>query len=700
MNQTQFALGDTTAIYVQDTPESPLSLWLVPTALLGQVERLPSSQTQSAPLIQLRVRGEEGAGRFLQGRSTSFSPSTLKLRLERQELLEELGATIVRSHLSTPSGLHCQHDLQWAAGTGFLRVNTRVHNPTEQPFTLELLSSFSLAGMTPFASDDAANRLTVHRFRSAWSAEGRAVSEPLEVLQLDRVRAAGGPSTAERFGQVGTMPVRGWFPFCAVEDSIAGVTWGAQLAWAGSWQLELNRRGDSLNLCGGLADRELGHWSKTLAGGETFETPEARLSVVQGGLDAVCDRLLEAQELDFDAPTSEEDLPIQFNEWCTSWGKPTHANLVALAEKLRGTPVRYLVIDAGWYGKPGRWESGHGEWQPYPEAFPDGLEVTAAAIRECGLIPGLWFEAETVGRDSKAFQELEHLLHLDGLPMTVAERRFWNLSDPWTQAYLTQRVAGLLERGGFGYLKVDYNETLGIGCDGAESPGEGLRQQVHGTYRFFERLRTQLPDLVIENCASGGHRLEPSMTARSSLSSFSDAHEDLEIPVIAANLHRLILPRQSLIWAVLRQTDDQKRLVYSLVNTFLGRMCISGDALSLDSAQWETVTRAMNLYTQAHPLLKTGRSSRVGSVQRSYRKLEGWQGVLRVSDDQTRALVVLHSFADAPKAIEMVLPEGIWQLEATLESGGAVPTFENHSLHWTPDGDWSACVALLRRREI
>jgi len=39
------------------------------------------------------------------------------------------------------------------------------------------------------------------------------------------------------------------------------------------------------------------------------------------------------------------------------------------------------------------------------------------------------------------------------------------------------------------------------------------------------------------------------------MGSFSDAHETREIPIIAANLQRLILPRQSQVWAVLRKND-------------------------------------------------------------------------------------------------------------------------------------------------
>ena len=101
-------------------------------------------------------------------------------------------------------------------------------------------------------------------------------------------------------------------------------------------------------------------------------------------------------------------------------------------------------------------------------------------------------------------------------------------------------MIGLLEECEMGYLKIDYNETLGAGCDGAESAGEGLRRQVEAVLEFLAGLRRRMPDLVIENCASGGHRLEPSLMALCDLGSFSDAFECPELPVIAANVNRLL----------------------------------------------------------------------------------------------------------------------------------------------------------------
>ena len=93
-----------------------------------------------------------------------------------------------------------------------------------------------------------------------------------------------------------------------------------------------------------------------------------------------------------------------------------------------------------------------------------------------------------------------------------------------------------------------------------------------------------------------------------SMASFSDAHECPEIPVIAANLHRAVHPAQSQIWAVIRQADSQQRIAYSIANTFLGRMCISGDVTGLTQAQWDVIERGMEFYRKIAPIIKQGQS--------------------------------------------------------------------------------------------
>ena len=712
--------GDTAIEYLLDEAAGRVGLSLYPAALAKsvvphrttmtdqpEIAALPVQWADPPPwhlqsLVQVSLVGDEAAGGFSQGRTMLNGQATLELKYEDQQVKTENGETHVLTTLRGTRGFRCVHDLWFGEGDSAVRTRAEFHNESADPLKLAMFGSFHLGRITPFSQDDGPGRLLAHRFRSAWSAEGRLETRSIEDLHLERSWTGHGVFS-ERFGQVGTMPVRGFFPFVAVEDKEAGVLWGAQLAWAGSWQMEIYRKDDFIAIAGGLADREFGHWLKNIPPGGSFHSPVAHLACVAGTLEDLTDRLTRLQVAAAEAqPQIEQDLPIVFNEWCTTWGEPTHDKLVSLAERLRGSPVRYLVIDAGWYERrpdkpPGNF---HGDWLPGSIPFPEGLEATAAAIRERGLIPGLWFEMENVGQHSTAFGLTDHLLRRDGATFTVGERRFWDLTDPFAIDYLSERVTGLLARCGFGYLKVDYNETLGIGVDHPDSLGEGLRTQVEGIYRLFKRIRESLPDLVIENCASGGHRLEPSMMALSAMGSFSDAHELLEIPVIAANLHHLILPRQSQVWAVLRAEDDRKRLTYSLAATFLGRMCLSGDIHALSSEQWNCAFEAQEFYRDVWRIIKNGKSRRFGPTPASWRHPIGWQGIVRVADHGREALAIIHSFESPPaKPVRLELPPGQWSIGKCLTTLPGKPLIADGALELTLDEAFTGTVLHLRRRE-
>jgi alpha-galactosidase len=706
-------LGDTVYRYVIDRTNGRVGLVAFPQSLQGAlvtkrtglkglpyIDAIPGNGDPPAtaidPLVHLKLVGDWYPGAFSQGRTMRTSGSNDRFRFASQDVLSKDDLTTVLTRLRSMEGLVLEHRLSWHDGDQGVTIVTTFRNESSMPVTLEMLTSFSVGGITPFDVADAAGTLLVHRFRSVWSAEGRLETRSVEELHLER-SWAGAAGLSERFGQLGSMPVRGFFPFIAASDVAAGVTWGAQLAWPGSWQMEAFRQHDDLCLSGGLADREFGHWMKTIAPGESFTAPPAMLACVRGDVQDIGARLVALHERAVDRqPQVEQDLPVIFNEWCTTWGDPSHEKVIATADRLKGSGVRYLVIDAGWYkGDRGNWGNAHGDWQPSAKLFPQGLKSTADAIRARGIIPGLWFEMETVGSASAAWDQTDHLLKRDGIPISVRDRRFWDLRDPWAVEYLAEKVIGLLRDCGFGYLKVDYNETIGLGVDG-ESQGEGLRQHIEGVHRFFERIQKELPELVIENCSSGGHRLEPSMLARTAMSSFSDAHELVEIPIIAANLHALMLPRQSQIWAVLHPADSDQRLTYLLTSAFLGRMCLSGDIAGLNDRQWQIVQTGIDAYRRAAPVIKHGTSRLFGAVGPSWRYPTGWQALVRTSSRRDEILVVLHAFDAAPDRVEVPLPEGTWRIVESFPAS-ATPQIERGLLRCATGEAFSGAVWRLAR---
>jgi alpha-galactosidase len=185
------------------------------------------------------------------------------------------------------------------------------------------------------------------------------------------------------------------------------------------------------------------------------------------------------------------------------------------------------------------------------------------------------------------------------------------------------------------------------------------------------------------------------MLARTAMSVFSDAHELVEIPLIAANLRRLILPRQSQVWAVLRKADSDQRLAYSLAATFLGQMCLSGEIANLSATQWLVVERATKLYRQVASIIKQGTSRRWGELGASWRHPQGWQAVVRSSTDNQQMLVVLHTFAQAPKQVDIPLSKGRWKIAGQFSAGASLEVSSNGKLHVSTGGDFSGAIFVL-----
>jgi alpha-galactosidase len=657
--------------------------------------RIPAWEVD--PLVHLHVSGEAYPGGFAHGRTLRNSATTQGLAVRAHTREEQAGNVVLRTSFSVECGLEGEHVLTLDTRTGTIGVQVEVTNPTAYPRTLEYLGSFSLGGITSFAPDDATGRLWVHRFRSAWCAEGRHEARSVEELNLERSWTGHGVRT-ERFGQTGSLPVNGWFPVVGLEDRGAGVTWLAQLACPGTWHLEIYRRADQLALAGGGGDGVAGEWRQTLPPGGRVRAPAARLTVVAGSVDDASDRLLAAQKRDIAVPVGEETMPVVYNEWCTSWGHPTHDNVVKLADRLAGLGVKYLVIDDGWAERPGDKFQQNGDWLVNRRAFPNGLRATADAIRTRGLVPGLWFEFEVVNPGSAAWTETAHQLHRHGVPLQVGNRRFWDFRDPWVHDYLATRVLARLRDDGFGYLKVDCNDSIGPGVDGAGSPGENLREHLAGVQRFFTRLRAELPALVIENCSSGGHRLEASMMALTAMSSFSDAHETPDIPLIAANLNRLVCAQQKQIWAVLRHGDSLPRLSYLLAATFLGRMCLSGDIANLGETARAFVGKVIGFYQEVAPVIRDGVFRCARAAGESHQHPVGHQIVTIHAPAQHKLLVVWHRFAAADISRPMALPlpvPGLWRVTRELSASPGEIVLADRGLLWTAQNAWTGGVALL-----
>ena len=127
---------------------------------------LPMRAWEIDPLVHLHVRGDPWPGAFSQGRTLRGSPSNDRLRFVSQQVRRERRTTEIITTLRDNGGLVVRHRLTHASGDAAVRMSTTAINRGKAPLTLDLLTSFSLGGLTPFAADDAAGVELVRRRRA------------------------------------------------------------------------------------------------------------------------------------------------------------------------------------------------------------------------------------------------------------------------------------------------------------------------------------------------------------------------------------------------------------------------------------------------------------------------------------------------------------------------------------------------------
>ncbi len=651
----KYIYGDTAVYFVETPVEGHDKLTTVGLAAFPADVEVDPKALHLDSLIQVAFTGDEALIDYTYGVSMRNRRSTA-LKIVRQT---EFTGGNLNTYLTDGAGNDYVHRLFYDRKTGVFTVNVRYDNRTKTPRTLEYLASLSLGGIMNAEGNTVG--LKLHRMTSAWSRECRLKTDEFSHLGLDMSWGRYGVKS-ERWGQVGSMPNRGYFPFGAVEDEASGLIWGVMQEAPFSWQMEVYEEKETCSLTSGFTDFETGHWRKTVPAGGSFTTYSARFCVKRGGVNDVCNAFVHEQDGRLRPPASEEEMPVMYNEYCATWGNPTEKKIEKQLAAVAPLGVKYFVIDSGWYKPQDRgWCNAIGDWNVNSDYFPD-MKRVVEKINAKGMQAGIWYEFEVTGRDSEVFGYEEQHLQREGKVITSKNRRFLDLRRSDVTEYLQAKMLRPLKEYGFKYIKIDYNDTYGVGCDSADGAalGEGGRQVAEESMNWYDRLKSAIPDLVIENCSSGGSRIEPLRMSKVSMCSFSDAHECNEIPLVAANVSRVIPARQSQIWAVIRKGESSSRTIYSLCAAMMGRICLSGDINRRDEEKMALIKAGLDFYEKIKEIVRRGDIKVIDNTVEYYRAPKGRQ--VYIKDYGESRLVIVH-FLESEERVKLPL-EGYELAEA------------------------------------
>jgi len=313
----------------------------------------------------------------------------------------------------------------------------------------------------------------------------------------------------------------GCAPFFNIHQN--GVGYFVAVGWTGQWNAQISRTEDALRIQSKIEDTHF-----VLYPGEKIRTSSVLILPYTGSVEDsqnLWRRFLRACIV----PKNAQVAPLTVG----FWGGTTTEKMLERIEQIdeNHIPNDVFWIDAGWCGEntlpsdnefQGDWSERVGDWEISRHIHPQALHDVAKKIKEKGRRFVLWFEPERVRSTTRFAAEHPALLLHNGDRKSL----LLNLGTPETLNYcidwITQRITDLnvdCYRQDFNMDPLEYWR----GNDTEDRKGITEIKHIMGLYTLWDTLLERFPKLFIDNCASGGKRLDIEMMKRSTALWRSDA---------------------------------------------------------------------------------------------------------------------------------------------------------------------------------
>lgn len=236
-------------------------------------------------------------------------------------------------------------------------------------------------------------------------------------------------------------------------------------------------------------------------------------------------------------------------------------------------------IDAGWYINNGRWVD-TGSWVVNKKNFPNGLKPVSDAAHEVGAKFLLWFEPERVRKGTLLYNDHPEWL----IGKTNSVTRLLNLGDKEALSWVTDHISELIKEEGIDIYRQDFNMDPMPYWEESDAPQRiGITEirHIEGLYAFWDSLLVRFPNLIIDNCASGGRRIDFETVSRSSPLWRTDYHGYTEPNGSQDNTYGLNF------YLPLHGTGNWVRSPYYFWSNMSSSMVLNWDINSSDCSQVE-----------------------------------------------------------------------------------------------------------------
>lgn len=221
---------------------------------------------------------------------------------------------------------------------------------------------------------------------------------------------------------------------------------------------------------------------------------------------------------------------------CNEYSCLTESWAMAVVKQHRYYGIRPEVywLDAGWYpgARESNWYESAGNWTPDKKRFPEGFKNLSKLIHDGGQKFLVWFEPERV-QPGTLWRKAHPgwMLHRDGSHFGTAQQdtdknsALLNLADPDAVEWASNEICGLMNENGVDHFRTDFNirpEHFWRANEPEGRKGYIEAKYIEGLYRLWDNILERVPGSFIDNCASGGRRIDLETTSRGVPLWFSD----------------------------------------------------------------------------------------------------------------------------------------------------------------------------------
>ena len=322
------------------------------------------------------------------------------------------------------------------------------------------------------------------------------------------------------FANASSRSSDGILPFFELKSQGRGAI--AAIGWTGAWKAEVQSKDETLEFRSGLQNAHF-----YLKPGEKLRTTSVLIMEYGKGEDASNKfrRLIRTHFSHRACTSATRDGLLAFELW---GGLPSD-QMKARIEELKAHGIRFedLWIDAGWYGQctqcddpySGDWARFTGEWNVNRRIHPQGLEDVRDTADTAGMKPMIWLEPERALSDRPIpKQHTEWFLKRKAEPEGKASNQILYYGNDDARHYALDTISSLIRTLGMGCYRQDFNTSLTEYFEDNDEPDRrGITEIRHicGLYRLWDELLKMFPHLVIDNCSSGGRRIDLETLQRS-----------------------------------------------------------------------------------------------------------------------------------------------------------------------------------------